>query len=581
MTPPQRLAHPRRAFLRRACAGLSLLPLLPRVSTEAVAADRITGRSFATRSEVIARHGMAATSQPLATIAALDILKRGGTAVDAAIAANAVLGVVEPVGCGVGGDLFAIVWEPKRRRLHGLNASGRSPQLLTLKGLQSKGLQAIPPHGPLPVSVPGAVDGWFQLHKRFGALRMSQVLAPAIETARDGFPVSELIAYYWAKNAAALQKYPNFRATFMPGGRAPKKGEVFANQALARTYEALATSGRDAFYRGALADVMDRYMTRVGGFLRKRDLEAHRSEWVTPVKLSYRGYDVWELPPNGQGIAALQILGVLAGYDLRSMGLDSPEYLHLLIEAKKLAFADRAKFYADPAFHELPVEGLISRRYARLQRQRIGARAARVVDAGDPKLERGDTTYLTVADSRGMMVSLIQSNYRGMGSGMVPDGLGFGFQDRGELFSLTPGHFNCYAPRKRPFHTIIPAFVTRRGAPWLSFGVMGGAAQPQMHAQVLINLIDFDMNLQEAGDAPRMLHLGSSQPTGERMTDGGTVYLERGFSPATERGLIERGHRLGRRSGGFGGYQAIAWDAANKVYVGASESRKDGMAAGY
>ncbi len=581
MTSSQRLAHPRRAFLQGACAGLSLLPLLPRVSSTAVAADRITGRSFATRSEVFARHGMAATSQPLATIAALDILKRGGTAVDAAIAANAVLGVVEPVGCGIGGDLFAIVWEPKQRRLHGLNASGRSPKLLTLKGLQSKGLRAIPPHGPLPVSVPGAVDGWFQLHERFGGLPMPQVLAPAIATARDGFPVSELIAYYWAKNAAALKKYPNFRATFMPGGRAPKKGELFANPALARTYEALAKSGRDAFYRGPLADVMDRYMTRVGGFLRKRDLEAHRSEWVTPVKLSYRGYDVWELPPNGQGIAALQILGVLAGYDLRSMGFDSPEYLHLLIEAKKLAFADRAKFYADPAFHELPVNELISRRYARLQRQRIGERAARVVDAGNPALERGDTTYLTVADSRGMMVSLIQSNYRGMGSGMVPDGLGFGFQDRGELFALTPGHFNCYAPGKRPFHTIIPAFVTRRGEPWLSFGVMGGAAQPQMHAQVLINLIDFDMNLQEAGDAPRMLHLGSSQPTGERMTDGGTVYLERGFSPATERGLIERGHRLGRRSGGFGGYQAIRWDAANKVYVGASESRKDGMAAGY
>ncbi|MCA9692843.1 MAG: gamma-glutamyltransferase [Myxococcales bacterium] len=570
--------NPRAIGRRGFCGALLAAPL--GLAGNARAADRITGRSFATRSEVYARHGMAATAQPLATMAAIDILQQGGTAVDAAIAANAVLGVVEPVGCGIGGDLFAMVWHAATGRLYGLNASGRAPQGLSLAALRSRGLTKIPAHGPLPVTVPGCVDGWFALHGAFGRLPMAVNLERAIATAKDGFPVSEVIAHYWAKNAAVLARYPNFKTTFMPGGRAPARGELFRNPQLASTYERLARGGRAAFYEGPIADVIDAFMRRQGGFLRKRDLAAHRSDWVAPVRAVYRGHEVWELPPNGQGIAALQILNMLEGHDLRSMGFGSADYVHLFVEAKKLAFADRARFYADPAFVKAPVAELISKRYAKARARLIGARAAAAVDAGAP-LRRGDTTYLTVADPDGNMVSLIQSNYRGMGSGMVPDGLGFGLQDRGELFSLDPAHANAFAPGKRPFHTIIPAFVTRRGAPWLSFGVMGGAAQPQMHAQVLANLIDFGMNLQEAGDAPRVLHLGSSQPTGERMDDGGTVYLEDGFAPEVVRALVERGHRIGRDSGGFGGYQAIARDPKTGAWIGASESRKDGMAAGY
>lgn len=543
-----------------------------------MAGDRITGKGFASRSEVIAEHGMAATSQPLATQVAIDVLKKGGSAVDAAIAANAVLGLVEPTGNGIGGDLFAIVWDAKRKQLYGLNASGRSPKALTAEVFEDKGLSKIPAHGPLPVSVPGTVDGWFELHGRFGKLPMKEVLAPAIGYARDGFPLTELIAYYWGRNAAALHKFPNFKKTFMPRGKAPKKGEIFKNPDLASTYEQLAEGGRDAFYRGEIARTIDAYFKRVDGYLRYEDLASHTSTWVKPVKTRYRGYDVWELPPNGQGIAALQILNVLEGYDLKKAGFGSAEHVHWFVEAKKLAFEDRARFYADPAFNEIPVKQLIGKGYAAKRRKLIGDRAARRYDAG---LENGDTIYLTVADAEGNMVSLIQSNFRGMGSGMVPDGLGFVLQDRGELFDLDPGHFNSYAPGKRPFHTIIPAFVTKNGKPFLSFGVMGGAAQPQMHAQVLINIIDFGMNLQEAGDAPRILHSGSSQPTGERMTDGGTVYLESGFSKETRLDLTRRGHRLGTQNGGFGGYQAIGWDPDAGVYYGASESRKDGHAAGY
>ncbi|MCG8425353.1 MAG: gamma-glutamyltransferase [Proteobacteria bacterium] len=544
------------------------------------AGDRITGRSFATRSEVLGQNGMAATSQPLATQVAIDILKRGGSAVDAAIAANAVLGLVEPTGCGIGGDLFAIVWDAKTRKLYGLNASGRSPARLTLDHFRRKGLSKIPPFGPLPVTVPGTVDGWFELHGRFGKLPMDKILEPAINYARSGFPVTELIAFYWELNVRRIGKYRNFRRTFMPGGRAPKKGEVFKNPDLARTYQAIARRGRKAFYRGDMARTIDRYMRRMGGFLSAEDLAAHHSTWVDPVVTRYRGYDVWELPPNGQGIAALQILNVLEGYDLRAMGFGSAEHIHAFVEAKKLAFADRARYYADPDFNKIPVKTLISKAYAAKRRKLIDRnRAARSVPAG--KLASGDTIYLTVADRAGNMVSLIQSNYRGMGSGMVPDGLGFVLQDRGELFDLRPGHFNSYAPKKRPFHTIIPAFVTRRGVPFLSFGVMGGATQPQMHVQIIVNVIDFGMNLQEAGDAPRIVHFGSSQPTGEEMTDGGTVYLESGFAPDAVRELVRKGHRIGRRSGGFGGYQAIGYDPVRRVYSGASESRKDGHAAGY
>ena len=544
--------------------------------------DRITGKLFASRSEVIAQHGMACTSQPLATQVAIDILKKGGSAVDAAIAANAVLGLMEPTGNGIGGDLFAIVWDSESKKLWGLNASGRSPASLTLAEFQKRGLKHVPPYGPLPVTVPGCVDGWYELHKKFGVLDMKALLLPAIRYAEDGFPVSELIAYYWGLSTKRLQKFPGFKDVYMPEGKAPQKGDIFRNPQLARTLGQIALHGRDVFYRGDIAKTIVDYMQKNGGFLSLQDMATHRSEWVEPVSTNYRGYDIWELPPNGQGIAALQILNILEGYDLKSWGFGSVEHIHHFVEAKKLAFADRAQFYADPDFNKIPVTELISKPYAQSRRHQINPRsAAKEVPAGHPSLLEGDTIYLTVADSKGNMVSLIQSNYRGMGSGMTPTGLGFVLQDRGELFDLEEGNFNTYQPKKRPFHTIIPAFITLEGKPWMSFGVMGGATQPQAHAQIVMNLIDFGMNIQEAGDAPRILHSGSSQPTGEKMTRGGTVYLEQGYAYETIRELKKMGHTFGVNVGSFGGYQAIRYDEAQKVYYGASESRKDGQASGY
>jgi len=546
------------------------------------APGRRLGESFVTRSEVLAPSVMAATSQPLATEAALQVMRRGGSAVDAAIAANAVLGLTEPTGAGVGGDLFAIVWDPKTHKLYGLNASGRSPRSLTLEYFKSQGITHIPPLGPLPVTVPGAVDGWFELHGRFGRLPMTDVLAPAIGYAEKGFPVTEVIASNWQRNVRVLEDFPGFRETFMPGGHAPAKGEMFSNPRLARTYEAIAKGGRDAFYKGDIAHKIAAYMKANGGFLSYEDLATHHSQWVEPVSVNYRGYDVWELPPNGQGIAALQMLNILEGFDLKKMGFGSADYLHVLTETKKLVFEDRARYYADPDFAQIPLQQLLSKDYASQRRALIDMEhAATSYPPGEMPGARSDTVYLTVADADGMMVSLIQSNYRGMGSGMTPGDLGFVLQDRGELFSLTPGHPNVFAPGKRPFHTIIPAFVTQDGRPLISFGVMGGDMQPQGHVQVLVNMIDFGMNLQEAGDAPRMRHDGSSQPTDEVMTDGGELALEVGFDPAVIAELERRGHHIKSVRGDFGGYQAIRRDPGNGSYAGASESRKDGQAAGY
>ena len=548
------------------------------------AQDRITGQPFATRSEVIAQHAMAATSQPLATQVALDIMKQGGNAIDAAIAANATLGLMEPTGNGIGGDLFAIVWIQADQKLHGLNASGRSPESLTIERLQEElnkaGRQSIPPTGPLPVSVPGCVDGWFELHRRFGKLPMPQVLAPAIRYAREGFPVSELIAYYW-RRSEGLARFPGFAETFLPGGKAPSKGDIFRNPMLAATLQQIAYEGRDAFYQGSIAQRIDRFMKQHGGYLSLDDLKKHRSEWVEPVGLDYRGYRVWELPPNSQGLAALQILGMLERFPIAKAGFGSTDHLHWFIEAKKLAFEDRARYYADPEFSKVPIEGLVDREYLNERSRLIGNRSALRYDAGNPALKQGDTIYLTTADPDRNMVSLIQSNYRGFGSGMCPDQLGFCLQDRGELFDPTPGRANSYQPGKRPFHTIIPGFITKDGKPFLSFGVMGGATQPQGHAQIVLNMIDFGMNCQEAGDAPRVVHEGSSEPTGERMEDGGRVSLESGFAAQTIRDLMARGHTLGYDLGNFGGYQAIQYDAQRDIYLGASESRKDGQAAGY
>ncbi|MEL6543644.1 MAG: gamma-glutamyltransferase [Myxococcota bacterium] len=553
--------------------------------------DRLASKPYATRAPVYARHGMAATAQPLATQVAIDVLKAGGSAVDAAIAANATLGLMEPVGCGIGGDLFALVWDPKSRKLYGLNASGRSPAKQSLSDLKKKlaGAKTIPPRGPLPVTVPGAVDGWFELHEKFGKMPMQWVLAPAARYAREGFPLTPLVARYWANNfrafedsvkAGHLADFENAKATYLVEGALPETGQIFRNPDLARTYETLATFGRDAFYRGAIAQAIDGYMRRLGGALSLEDLQSHRSAWVEPMHTEYRGYDVYELPPNGQGLAALQMLELVEPYDLRAMGAGSADAIHVMVEAKRLAFEDRARFYADPEFFRKDPQKLLGEERIREMRARIDLSKAMRNPAVDGP-EDGDTTYLTVADSSGMMVSLIQSNYRGMGSGLVPDGLGFMLQDRGELFHLDEKHANVYAPGKRPFHTIIPAFVMKDGEPWLSFGVMGGAMQPQGHVQILTNLIDFDMDLQEAGDVARWRHTGSSQPTGEAADGVGTLNVESGIPKATREALEGKGHRVNVVPGGYGGYQAIMRDPETGVYVGASEMRKDGSAIGY
>lgn len=551
------------------------------VAGPCAAYDRITGDPFASRSEVIAKNGVAATSHPLATQVAIDTLQNGGTAMDAAIAANALLGLVEPTGNGIGGDLFAIVWSAKDKKLYGINGSGRSPKSLTLEYFKEQKLNKIPTYGPLSVSVPGTVDAWFRLHERFGKLPMSELLAPAIHYAEDGFPVTEVIQDYWQRSVPLLKQYPGYLETFAIDGRAPRVGEIFRNPRLANTLRKIAEGGADVFYRGEIAREIAAYMKKHGGFLSYEDLAEHQSEWVEPLSTTYRGYEVWELPPNGQGIAVLQMLNILEAYPLSEYGFGSAEHIHLFIESKKLVFEDRAKYYADPHFNRLPVKQLISKEYADQRRQLINEKKAnKEVEAGDPLLRNGDTIYLTTADRWGNMVSLIQSNYRGMGSGMTPGNLGFVLQNRGELFNLNPGHYNSFAPGKLPFHTIIPAFVTKDGKPFLSFGVMGGPFQPQGHVQILLNIIDFEMNLQVAGDAPRMEHVGSSQPTGEHAEGSGIVHLESGFDKRVVRKLKSMGHKFGNK-GYFGGYQAIMYDEEQGVYYAASESRKDGAAAGY
>jgi gamma-glutamyltranspeptidase/glutathione hydrolase len=594
--------------------------------------DRITGKPFATRSEVLGRHGMVCTSVPAATQVGLDILKRGGSAVDAAIAASATLGLMEPVSNGIGGDLFAIVYSAKENKLYGINGSGRSPLGLNYDQMKAEldklGRKTIPPRGMLPISVPGCVDAWSELHKKFGKLKLSNDLAPAAKYADEGFPVTELIAFYWHFAPEIYKDSPGaFLETYTVDGkgRTPAKGEIFKNPALAKTLRLIGEKGRDVFYKGEIADRIDKFMRENGGFLRKADFEKHTSTWVDPVSTNYRGYDVFELPPNGQGIAALQILNILEGFDLKAMGRNSAETLHAMIEAKKLAWADRAKFYADPAFATIPLAQLISKQYAAERRKLIDPNnTAKTVAPGNPnaaqsskardtsisglvaKIENGqdvrwphrvraglasdarvtddgDTIYMCTADDEGNMVSLIQSNYRGMGSGVVVPGLGFMFQDRGELFSMEQGHANVYAPGKRPFHTIIPGFVMKDGKPSEAFGVMGGGMQPQGHVQVLTNQIDFGLNVQEAGDASRWQHEGDNEPTGEKMEKGGYVEVESGIPYEVVRELEKRGHDMRFDVGGYGGYQAIKVEMHDglRVYIGASESRKDGQAAGY
>jgi gamma-glutamyltranspeptidase/glutathione hydrolase len=545
-----------------------------------LAHDRPAGPKHKSRSAVLAKHGMAATSQPLATATAVRVLQEGGNAIDAAIAANAVLGVVEPMSCGIGGDLFAIVWDAKSKKLYGLNASGRAPYAATIDLFRSKRLEQIPTSGPLSWSVPGCVDGWDQLRSRFGTKPLAELLAPAVLYAEEGFPVSEVIAADWHSSARTLAKVPTSAECFLPGGQAPAFGSVFKNPGLARSLREVARGGRDAFYRGPIAAAIVAYSNEVGGLFASKDFEEHTSTWVEPVSTNYRGYDVWELPPNGQGIAVLQMLNILEPYDLKAMGAQSAEALHLMIEAKKLAYEDRARFYADPEFAKVPVAALISKPYAATRRSAIDLERANAHPThGEPA--GADTIYMTVVDKDFNCVSLIQSNFNGFGSGHVPGALGFPLQNRGCLFALDPHHPNRLEPHKRPFHTIIPGFVTRDGKPWLSFGVMGGDMQPQGHLQVLCNMIDFGMDVQSAGDASRFRHDGSSDPTGPLAVDGGSVYLESEIGPEVRQALQTKGHRILDARSSYGGYQAIRIDVEHGVLMGGSDPRKDGAAAGY
>ena len=548
------------------------------------AADRPEGRSFATRSTTWAPHGMVAAAHPLAVQVGVDVLQRGGTAVDAAIAVNAALALMEPTSCGLGGDLFAMVWDPEAGALSGLNGSGRAPAALTIDKVPPTDEGTIPLFSPYSWTVPGCVDGWYELHDRYGKLPMAELLAPTVAYARDGVPVPQVIAGSWVHNVERFHDTPGFAEVFMPDGRAPRAGEMFRNPALAWTLERLAEGGRDAFYRGEIARRMVAFSDEVGGFFSLEDLAQHRSEWVQPVSTTYRGVTLYELPPNGQGIAALQMLNILEGFDLAALGRGSADFWHLLVEAKKLAYEDRARYYADPALADVPVAELLDKEYARRRAALIDMdKAARRLQPGRPgRLAEGDTTFLVAADSRGMMVSLIQSNYTGVGSGYVAPSLGFGIQNRGGLFSLDPSHPNALAPGKRPFHTIIPAFLAEGDVPNVAFGVMGGDMQPQGHVQVVLNLVDFGMGLQEAGDAARLHHTDSSEPTGTVMTDGGIVHLESDVPADVRWELIRRGHRLVETTGAvFGGYQAIRLHRGEDVYEGATESRKDGFAAGY
>ncbi len=543
-----------------------------------------SGRGVATRSPSWAVNGMVCCSQPLAAGAGVDMLKAGGSAIDAAIATNACLGLMEPTACGLGGDLFAITWDPRANALTGLNASGRAPMAISIDKIAPDADGTIPLHSPYAWSTPGAVEGWFALHERYGRLPLEQILAPAIRYAEEGFPLSPVIANEWYWGAESHRGKAGFADVFMPGGRAPKDGEPFRNPALARTYRDVSAHGAEFTRRGRFAEAIVAYSRANGGFFTAEDFDRNEPNWVEPVSANYRGIDVWELPPNTQGIAGLQILNILEQCDLAGLGRESADFWHLLVEAKKLAYADRARYYTDPAFAAVPIAELISKAYAR---QRFGLidmdRASTEVGHGDPvALNRKETTYLCAADRDGMMVSFIQSNYTGFGSGYAVPELGIGLQNRGNMFALDPAHANRLEPGKRPFQTIIPAFLTRDGAPLGPFGLMGGDMQPQGHAQVVVNLVDFAMNLQEAGDARRFRHTGSSEPTGTVMRDGGRLYLEPGLPAAVIDELKRRGHDIHRQPvNQYGGYQAIWRDAASGVYCGATESRKDGVALGY
>jgi gamma-glutamyltranspeptidase / glutathione hydrolase len=537
---------------------------------------------------VTARHGMVATSQPLAVQCGLDVLERGGNAADAAIAASAMIGLTEPMSCGIGGDMFVQYWDSATQQLYGLNGSGRSPFALDRAVFAKLGLAEIPETGPQSWSVPGCVSGWDELRRKFGSWSLGSLLAPAIEAAERGFTVTKKIGLAWKVVEDELKKWPDSAATFLPNGRAPNFGETFHNPRLAASLRLIADEGPDAFYNGKLAEKIVEFSRANGGYFERRDFEAHESTWVEPVSTTYRGWEIFQLPPNTQAIAVLQMLNLLEPYDLQSLGAGSAEYLHLLIEAKKLAFADRAKYYADPQFAPAPVNELISKAYADERRKLINPNAASTnCPLGDPRLARadrqGDTIYLSVVDERRNCCSFIQSNYTNFGSFVAPGPLGFCLQNRGTLFALNPNHANCLEPYKRPFHTICPGMALENGRPVFCFGVMGGDMQPQGHVQVLVNLLDFGMDVQQASDAPRVRHDGSAAPTGQpAAAHGGDVFFETGISDVAVEQLRAKGHQIKRdAAAGFGGYQGIRIDWENNLLIGGSDHRKDGCALGH
>ena len=558
------------------------------------AGDRPSGASFATRSSAMGCSGAAGTAHPLATLYAIETLKRGGSAVDAAIAANACLGFLEPVSSGLGGDCYAMIWDPKVSKVVGLAGSGRSPKSLTLETVRARSQDGvIPKLGAISVSTPGALDAWWTLHQRYGRLKWSEIFQPAIHLCETGVPVPQIIGFYIKRNLAiftrpgsGVEETANAVHTYAPSGHAPNEGDVFRNPDLAHTYRMIAEGGRDAFYDGPIAHTIDAYFKRIGGWLSYDDLRGQHAEWNEPLVTSYRGVDVYGMAANTQGLATLQILNILENFDLREMGFQSSASIHAQVEAKRLAYEDRARYYADPHFAKIPIEWLNSKSYAAERAKLI--RQDRILTPIYPGQapSHGDTTYFTVSDADGMMISMIQSNFRGMGSGLVADGLGFMFQDRGELFSLQDGHPNLYQPGKRPFQTIIPGFATKDGKPWISFGVMGGDMQPQGQAQIIINRVDYGLDIQAAGDSPRWHHEGSSQSMGEDapgLGPTGVLRLEAGVPQTTRQALIDLGWPMGASDGGFGRYECIEhrMNGADRVYAAATEMRADGVALAY
>ena len=572
----------RRHFLR--IAGAGSLAISSAIAADGVADEiprldrrRLDHRNN-NRSTVVCQRGIVCASQPLAAQAGVDILKAGGNCIDAAIGTNAMLGLTEAASNGIGGDLFVILWVEKDQQLYGLNASGRAPYDWNLKSAESLGLKEIPRNSPLAWSVPGCVSGWGALNERFGKLKLAQCLEAAIDYATNGFPLSPIISAYYDFDAKAS---PSLARVYHPNGSIPKYGDVVRNPLLAKSYQSIADGGPDAFYQGEIAERVVSTSKALGGKMSLRDLKDHSATWVEPVSSNYRGWDVWEIPPNGQGIAALQILNLLEQFDIGSLNPNSAEHLHLFAEAKKLAFEDRAQYYADMEFADVPMDWLISKDYAKQRVQLINRVQARErVMFGDPELDT-DTIYLAAADGDGNMISFIQSNYHGYGSTICPDGVGFPIQSRGLAFSLDPNHRNRLEPHKRPFHTIIPAFMTRNGRPVMPFGVMGGDFQPQGHAQVVMNMIDFGMSTQQAGDQPRVSHSGSSSPWGAKSTDGGQLMFEHGIDDEVKQQLAAMGHQVKPGVGAHGGYQAI-WRLDEPLrYFGGSDPRKDGAAIGY